>query len=148
VREDWHTRSPEDVLAQLGASVSGLSAADAAQRLATNGPNELKESKGVSPLQMFLGQFKSLIIWILVAAGGIAAVLGEVVDAVAILAIVVFNAAIGFYQEFNAKVDRGAQEDDGATGKGTTRRVDRVDSCLADRRRRRACAGGRGPDRG
>ena len=103
VREDWHTRSPEDVLAQLGSSVSGLSATDAAQRLATNGPNELKESTGVSPLQMFLGQFKSLIVWILIAAGGISAVLGEVVDAVAILAIVVLNAVIGFYQEFNAE---------------------------------------------
>ena len=103
VREDWHTRSPEDVLGQLGSSVSGLPAADAAQRLATNGPNELKESKGVRPLQMFLGQFKSLIVWILIAAGGISAVLGEVVDAVAILAIVVLNAVIGFYQEFNAE---------------------------------------------
>jgi Ca2+-transporting ATPase len=103
VSEDWHTRSPEDVLAQLGSSVSGLAATDAAQRLATNGRNELKESTGVSPLQMFLGQFRSLIIWILIAARGIAAVLGEVVDAVAILAIVVFNAVIGFYQEFNAE---------------------------------------------
>lgn len=102
-REDWHTRSPEDVLAQLGSSASGLSATDAAQRLATNGPNELKESEGVSPLQIFLGQFKSFIIWILIAAGGISAALGEVVDAVAILAIVAFNAAIGFYQEFNAE---------------------------------------------
>jgi hypothetical protein len=44
VREDWHTRSPEDVLAQLGSSVSGLSGTDAAQRLATNGPNELQLS--------------------------------------------------------------------------------------------------------
>ena len=103
VREDWHTRSPEDVLAQLGSSVSGLPATDAAQRLASNGPNELKKGKGVSPLRMFLGQFKSLIVWILIAAGGISAVLGEVVDAVAILAIVVLNAVIGFYQEYSAE---------------------------------------------
>ena len=102
-REDWHTRSPEDALAQLGSSGSGLSAADAAQRLAANGPNELTESKGVSPLQMFLGQFKSLIIWILIVAGVISGVLGEVVDAIAILAIVVLNAVIGFYQEFKAE---------------------------------------------
>ena len=73
------------------------------QRLAADGPNELKEGKRISPLQIFLGQFKSLIIWILIAAGVISGVLGDVVDAIAILAIVVLNAVIGFYQEFNAE---------------------------------------------
>ena len=101
--EAWHNRSAEEVLAQLGSSATGLSAAEAAQRLAANGPNELKEGKRISPLQIFLGQFKSLIIWILIAAGVISGVLGEVVDAIAILAIVVLNAVIGFYQEFNAE---------------------------------------------
>ena len=76
---------------------------EAAQRLTANGPNELKEGKRISPWQIFLGQFKSLLIWILIAAGVISGVLGEVVDAIAILAIVVLNAAIGFYQEFNAE---------------------------------------------
>ena len=91
------------MLAQLGSTATGLSAQEAAQRLAANGPNELKEGKRISPLQIFLGQFKSLIIWILIAAGVISGVLGEVVDAIAILAIVVLNAVIGFYQEFNAE---------------------------------------------
>ena len=63
----------------------------------------MTEGKRISPLQMFLGQFKSLIIWILIAAGVVSAVLGEGLDAIAILAIVVLNAAIGFYQEFNAE---------------------------------------------
>lgn len=79
---------------------TGLSATEAAQRLAATGPNELKEGKRISPLQIFLGQFKSLIIWILIATGVISGVLGEVVDAIAIL---VLNAAIGFYQEFTAE---------------------------------------------
>jgi Ca2+-transporting ATPase len=57
------------VLAQLASSAEGLSAQEAAQRLATEGPNELKEGNRISPLQVFLGQFKSLIIWILIAAG-------------------------------------------------------------------------------
>ena len=91
------------MLAHLGSSATGLSAKEAAQRLAADGPNELKEGKRISPLQIFLGQFKSLIIWILIAAGVISGVLGEVVDAIAILAIVVLNAVIGFYQEFNAE---------------------------------------------
>ena len=91
------------MLAQLGSAAAGLSATEAAQRLTANGPNELKEGKRISPWQIFLGQFKSLLIWILIAAGVISGVLGEVVDAIAILAIVVLNAVIGFYQEFNAE---------------------------------------------
>jgi Ca2+-transporting ATPase len=101
--EAWHNRSAEEVLRQFGSASTGLSAMEAAQRLAANGPNELKEGKRISPLQIFLGQFKSLIIWILIVAGVISGALGEVVDAIAILAIVVLNAAIGFYQEFSAE---------------------------------------------
>jgi len=99
----WHIQSAEEVLAQLGSAATGLSAQEAAQRLAANGPNELKEGKRISSLQIFLSQFKSLIVWILIVAGVISGVLGEVVDAIAILAIVVLNAVIGFHQEFNAE---------------------------------------------
>src|SRR5512132_3069219 len=99
----WHSQSAEELLAQLGSSATGLSAQEAAQRLATKGPNKLKEGERISPLQIFLGQFKSLIIWILIVAGVVSGLLGEVVDCIAILAIVVLNAAIGFYQEFNAE---------------------------------------------
>ena len=99
----WHNLSAAEVLAQLGTAATGLSASEAALRLATNGPNELKEGKRISALQIFLGQFKSLIIWILIVAGFVSGVLGEVVDAIAILAIVVLNAVLGFYQEFNAE---------------------------------------------
>ena len=91
------------MLAHLGSTATGLSAREAAQRLENSGPNELKEGKPISPLQIFLGQFKSLIIWILIAAGIISGLLGEVIDCLAILAIVVLNAVIGFYQEFKAE---------------------------------------------
>lgn len=101
--EAWHSQSADDVLAKLGSATAGLSATEAAKRLAANGPNELTEGKRISPWQIFLGQFKSLIIWILIVAGVISGVLGEVVDAIAILAIVILNAVIGFYQEFNAE---------------------------------------------
>jgi Ca2+-transporting ATPase len=101
--EAWHSQSAEEVLAQLGSAATGLSASEAAHRLAADGPNELKEGKRISPWQIFLGQFKSLIIWILIVAGVISGLLGEVVDAIAILAIVVLNAVIGFYQEFKAE---------------------------------------------
>ena len=59
----WHSQSAEEVLSQLGSTANGLSAQEAAGRLAANGLNELKEGKHISPLKFFLGQFKSLIIW-------------------------------------------------------------------------------------
>ena len=99
----WHNQSAEEVLTQIGSSADGLSAQEAAQRLTADGPNEITEGKHISPVQIFLGQFKSILIWILIAAGVISGVLGETVDAIAILAIVVLNAVIGFYQEFNAE---------------------------------------------
>ena len=99
----WHSQSAEEVLTRLAATAEGLSSQESARRLATNGPNELKEGKPSSPLQMFLGQFKSLIIWILIIASVISGLLGEVVDCIAILAIVVLNADIGFQQEFKAE---------------------------------------------
>ena len=101
--QSWHSLSIESLLGRLAASASGLSTQESARRLAAYGPNELKEDKRISLWQIFLGQFKSLIIWILIAAGVISGVLGEAVDAIAILAIVILNAVIGFYQEFNAE---------------------------------------------
>jgi Ca2+-transporting ATPase len=99
----WYSQSVEEVLTQFASSASGLSAQEATKRLEADGPNELKEGKRISPLQIFIGQFKSLIIWILIVDGIISGVLGETVDAIAILAIVVLNAVIGFYQEFSAE---------------------------------------------
>ncbi len=100
--EDWYDRPSEEALTRFGSSSAGLSAAEAAQRLAANGPNALRAGKTISPLKILLGQFKSVIIWILIGAGVVSAALGEVMDAIAIVAIVAFNAAIGFYQEINA----------------------------------------------
>ncbi|MDI1250787.1 MAG: HAD-IC family P-type ATPase, partial [Lacunisphaera sp.] len=99
----WHRLPAEEVLARLGSGIAGLSAPEAARRLVADGPNALKQAARVSLLRIFLGQFKSLLIWILIGAGIISGLLGEGVDAIAILAIVVLNAVIGFYQEFNAE---------------------------------------------
>ena len=99
----WHSLSVADVLSRLATTPAGLSAQDAAARLAAAGPNELQEGKPTSPLQILLGQFKSLLIWILIVASVISGFLGEVGDCCAILAIVVLNAVIGFYQEFKAE---------------------------------------------
>src|SRR5580765_5344537 len=99
----WYSQPVEQVLAAVDSAPNGLSAQEAARRLAAKGPNELKEAKAVSPLQILLRQFKSLIIWILIGAGLVSGLLGERVDCIAILAIVVLNAFIGLYPEFNAE---------------------------------------------
>jgi len=94
--------SAEEVLASLGTTQAGLTSPEAASRLQTHGPNALAEGRPVSVFRVFLGQFKSLIIWVLIGAGVLSGILGETLDSLAILAIVILNAIIGFYQEFKA----------------------------------------------
>jgi len=99
----WHSLPVAEALRRLDSSENGLSAGIAAERLRQAGPNQLHEAAKVSALHIFLGQFKSIIIWILIVAGIISGVMGELIDALAILSIVILNAAIGFYQEYNAE---------------------------------------------
>ena len=99
----WHHRSTDEVLSHFATTDKGLSSDEAAKRLVEHGPNELQEAKRIGPWRILLDQFKSLVIWILIGAGALSAVLGEGVEAIAILAVVVLNALIGFYQEFNAE---------------------------------------------
>jgi Ca2+-transporting ATPase len=101
--DSHHTRSVGQTLERMVANRAGLTAAEAARRLAEQGPNELQEVRSVSPLAIFIGQFKSLIVWILIIAAVVAGALGETVDAIAILAIVLLNGVIGFHQEFKAE---------------------------------------------
>jgi Ca2+-transporting ATPase len=99
----WHRQSSAQTLAILSSSAAGLSSADAARSLLEHGPNALVEGKRIRSLDILLAQFKNLIIWILIGAALISGALGEWIDSFAILAIVVLNAAIGFYQEFSAE---------------------------------------------
>lgn len=99
----WHSLPAAAALEHYESTEAGLSAAAAAERLRRDGPNHLREDARLSPLRLLLEQFKSVIIWILIAAGVISGLIGELVDALAILAIVILNAAIGFYQEYSAE---------------------------------------------
>lgn len=82
---------------------TGLSSSDAARVLTEVGPNELASQPAASSVVLLLRQFASPVIWLLLGAGVVSAVLGEVLDAGAILVIVVVNAIIGFVQEFRAQ---------------------------------------------
>ncbi len=89
-----HSRSAGEVPARLDSAATGLSAAEAAKRPAVDGPNDSKEGQRIGSLEIFLGQSKSLILCILIAAGALSAVADEVVDAFAILALVVLKPSL------------------------------------------------------
>ena len=99
----WHSLSINDVLNLLGASVNGLSNTEAKARLEKFGPNELVAVRRVSPIRIFLSQFKSILIWILLFATVISLVMGEEVDAIVIFAIVLVSSTLGFVQEYRAE---------------------------------------------
>ncbi|MEZ5646244.1 MAG: cation-translocating P-type ATPase [Burkholderiaceae bacterium] len=101
---DWHARPAPDVARDLKADPDrGLSAADAAHRLAQHGPNALPEARRRTGLAMLLAQFSDFMILVLIAAAVIAGLVGEASDSVAILVIVCLNAVIGFVQEYRAE---------------------------------------------
>ena len=81
----------------------GLTPEEARSRLAKLGPNQLKESKGPSPLNIFIEQFQDFIVWVLAAAALVSGFLREWIDALAILAIIILNATLGFIQEYRAE---------------------------------------------
>ncbi len=100
---NWHNKEIPQLLKELGASLSGLSPAEAALRLAEYGPNSLVEKAGRGALAMFLGQFKDFLIGILIAAAIVSGAIGEMLDAAVIGAIVILNAVMGFTQEYRAQ---------------------------------------------
>ncbi len=93
-----------DVARQLASDpATGLTAREAAHRLARYGPNELPHARPRNLLSVFLGQFQDFMVLVLLGATGISFFLGEVGDAVTILLIVVVNAVLGALQEFRAE---------------------------------------------
>ncbi len=99
----YHALDAANVLSSLNSSRRGLTQAEAAQRLARFGPNELAEKSGVSPWMLLLEQFKNFLIIILLIGVVLSGVLGEVTDAILIFVIVLFAALLGFVQEYRAE---------------------------------------------
>ena len=100
----WWTDTLESVAARLGTDLrNGLSGAESAARLSVIGPNELIEAPTKAAWQLFLGQFANTMIVVLLVAGLVTAVIGDLTDAAVIAAVVVLNAIIGFSQEHRAE---------------------------------------------
>jgi Ca2+-transporting ATPase len=100
----WHSLGADDAVALLASDAgAGLTAAEAASRLASYGPNELKAAERGGALKMFLGQFNDFMIWILMGAVALSAIEGQVPEAIAITAILLLNGVLGFVQEYRAE---------------------------------------------
>ncbi len=99
----YHTLSVEQTLSTLQTSKTGLSHQEAEQRIQQYGLNELQACEEISPWKIFLAQFESPIVWVLVAAVVVSAAIGEYLDAIVIGIILIANAVIGFMQEYHAQ---------------------------------------------
>ena len=106
--EKEYNRSPQEVLEELGSCPTGLTAAEAAERLAKHGPNKLKEAEKPSLLQRFLTQLKDPMLLILMAAAAVSAVTNALsgesfTEVFIILVVVLLNAVLGVVQESKAE---------------------------------------------
>lgn len=99
----WHALEISEVFRRLGTSVNGLSREEARRRLEKYGFNEFEVAKKESVLKLFLRQFKSVLIMILLGAIALSLVVGEIVDAVVILVIVIASTVLSFSQEYRAE---------------------------------------------
>jgi Ca2+-transporting ATPase len=101
---NWHTLSiAASIQVQKTDPVVGLQSTEALRRLDENGENRLAEIPPRSAWLKFLDQFKSILIVVLLLAAALAWAVGDLEDAVVILVVVVFNALLGFYQEYRAE---------------------------------------------
>jgi len=103
ITSPWHTLPVEDVVSLLQSDPTGLTSTEAARRLAQYGPNELQETRRISPWAILLEQFKNILIIILLIAVGLSAILGHGVESIAIAVIVLFAVGLGFIQEYRAE---------------------------------------------
>ena len=99
----WHAMSVEEVFERISSSKQGLSGQQAAQRLDVYGPNKLGTVKKQNLIIRFLLQFHNVLIYVLLGAVLVTALLQEWVDSVVIFGVCVINALIGFFQEGKAE---------------------------------------------
>ena len=96
------SKAVSEIAQSVNSSINGLSQKDAQDALRRVGPNRIQSKERVTPLGLFLNQFKSPIVLILIFATVISAFLQDWADAVIILLIVMGSALLSFYQEYNA----------------------------------------------
>jgi len=99
----WHNRTQQETIQALETAATGLSAAQARDRLARYGPNQLPRARPRSALRRLIDQFRNLLILILLGAVALSIALGHWLDASVIAMVVVVNVLLGFFQEGRAE---------------------------------------------
>ncbi|MDP3616759.1 MAG: cation-transporting P-type ATPase, partial [Rhodoferax sp.] len=99
----WHLQDAHELARQHGVDPAhGLLEEEASRRAVQHGPNEIRGQPGRGLARLFIDQFKDFMILVLIAAAVISGVIGDLIDTLAILLIVLLNAAIGFVQAWRA----------------------------------------------
>ncbi len=102
ISESPWSASVSEVMDAFCACPDGLTGETARERLLQYGPNQIAISERISPWKLLLRQFRSLIVALLVSAAIVSALVGDWVEAIAVLAVVVINALVGFFTEWKA----------------------------------------------
>src|SRR3989338_7538313 len=100
---NWYQLPVKEILQKLGTSEEGLTDNEATERLKQYGMNKLVEEENISRLKILLHQFTSPLIYILLVAAVVTALLREYTDTSVIMAVVALNAIIGYMQEYKAE---------------------------------------------
>jgi P-type Ca2+ transporter type 2C len=103
MNEQWYNFDTEKTLQKLDSKLHGLTTAEAASRLSHFGPNLLERKKRTSPALVFLQQFMSPLIYVLLVAVAISFAVGHYTDGYVVIGVLLLNAIIGFVQETNAE---------------------------------------------
>ena len=101
--EQFYSQRIEEVIKKLDSNVKGLSNEQTKKKLEKTGFNEIPEKKALHPILVFLKQFNNALIYILVVATIISFLLHHLIDAYVIIAVMIINATIGFFQEYRAE---------------------------------------------
>lgn len=102
--KNWWRLDSEVVVGDLASDIErGLSVQEAEHRLTTYGENRLKQKSRLSPWSIFFSQFTDFMVLVLIGAAVVSALLGELIDALTIVAIIILNALLGLIQEYRAE---------------------------------------------
>lgn len=102
--KNWYNWSSQQAVKALATDLqSGLTSAEAGRRLVEVGHNQLNAAPKISPWRIFLNQFTDFMVLVLIGAAIISGLLGEKEDALTIIAIIILNAILGFFQEYRAE---------------------------------------------
>ncbi len=102
MHKNWHTFSLEKIFAETGSNKNGLASSEIAKRLRTSGRNILPQEKPYSKIRLFLSQFNSPLMYILLATVIISFLLKHYSDTIFIIVVLLINTTVGFYQENKA----------------------------------------------